>query len=88
VRKRAAVPAALPADDSPADVQDLQHLSNLGFKFMRIEAPEAECADPREGLAKRMVFHFTLRTVDKDGRRSRMKTWTLLGPTTPTPLPQ
>ena len=73
VRKRASAPAG-----SPADVQDLQH---LGFKFMRIEAPRAECADTREGRAKRMVFHYTLRTVDKDGRRSRTKTWTLLGPT-------
>ena len=70
VRKRASAPAGSPADDSPADVQDLQH---LGFKFMRIEAPEAECADPREGRAKRMVFHYTLRTVDKEKILFRMR---------------
>ena len=35
---------------------------------MRIEAPEDGCADPREGLAHRMVFHYTLRTVHKNGK--------------------
>jgi hypothetical protein len=62
--RKCAAPTASPADDSSGDAQDLQH---LGFKLMRTEKPEAGCADPREGLAKRMVFHYTLRTVDQDG---------------------
>lgn len=62
--RKCAAPTASPADDSSGDAQDLQH---LGFKFMRTEKPEAGCADPRQGLAKRMVFHYTLRTVDQDG---------------------
>ena len=63
VRKRAA-PGASPGDDSSGDAHDLQH---KGFKFMRIDKPEAGGEDLREGLAKRMLFAYTLRTLDKDG---------------------